>query len=246
MNGSIEEKLEAFFSSYSGFDGGNPKGLWICGIEHGGGFHDLRDIDPILEHGSWDEQYKNKNPEFTTWKYHQKSAKLLLALNAIRNDIDPIIAMAEFHEYMKKSLYAENGESFKLNLFPLAATSVDSEEWGKRYADVPTLKAKQSYYEWCRSGGRFKFLRSQRKKFSPPVILGTGITFEPCFVSAFGFEGVQRETYFPENTNRKMEWGIYRGEGSTLIVTHFFGGRYGINSNRLLVEVARKIAEFDR
>ena len=241
-------ELADFLASYAGMDGGRPESsIWICGIEYGGGFEDLGSgLAPITAHGSWDAGFKQMHPDFVYWPYHQKVAKLMVALRALRHGARDEPATDGWREYLSRDLYAPDGETFKLNLYPLASPSVTARGWAEAYGSIPALRDKPTYHETCRSL-RFPFIREIRHRFAPRLILGTGRTYVHRFVEAFGFEGRTPESVTLEAAGARRACTVYRDQTGTLVVSPFLGGRFGINSDALAIELAKVLArELDR
>lgn len=148
--------------------------------------------------------------------------------------------LTAYRAHMESELYAEDGDSFKLNLFPLPSPSVTSSAWGAAYRSHGRLGNKAAYYEHCRKV-RCPTLRELRHRYRPRVIVGTGKTFRDDFAAAFGFEGEPRQIDISSPNGATRTLSRYSDQGTLLYVTPFFGGRYGLNSNALLVELARTI-----
>ena len=236
-------QLEGFIGSFSGCDGGNPQNphnVWVCGIEPGGKPERIESLMPELTPACWDEQFRRAHSDWPRWQYHRKVSKLLVALQSLKQERGKTPVLDGWKEYMETRLYAKDGDCFKLNLFPFSSPTVSSKDWSA-YAPITGGMSKKEYYEMCR-GQRFKFFRTQREKYSPAVIIGTSTVFERDFVDAFGFGGIEVKTQTLKDEQGRQRRCCSRTDGtSTLIVTPFFGGRYGINSNGLLIELAKWI-----
>lgn len=247
MNPS-DEQIKAWLASYSGVDGGDPHApVWVCGIEHGGECEPLADpLVPEMCPGAWTDDYKRSHPDYPKWQYNQKVAKLLVAVRALHEHghVDPHIA--GWREYIRDDLYAVRDDiripSFKLNLFPLSSRSVEDRDWADAYGAHASLRDKAAYRELCRKGGRFEFLRAQRARFRPKVVIGTGITFSDDFALAFGFNGSREEFEIRDGRQNQRRCHRHADATGVLIVTPFFGGRHGVNSNGLLVDLAQHVA----
>lgn len=249
MAGAVSrDELNAYLASWAGCDGGNPKGIWICGIEYGGGSTTIeeemagyRACDGYRQvPRGWDTACREKHPLYKHWQYHQKVAKLMLALRALRaggkagdSSIDAI------HEYMRGELYARDGQTFKLNLYPFPSPSVDPGKWLQAYSASVGLSSKQAYYKLC-ADERFPFLRKQRREYEPRLIIATGKTFRDSFAEAFGF-GSDYESFDVEAGNATRRCYLYADGESSLLVTPFLGGRYGLNSDVLLLGLAKEV-----
>lgn len=241
MNDMTKE-LNEFLGSYSGIDGGNPKAsIWICGIEHGGN-SELPEgpLKPEFKWPSWGDDFRRDHPDYKNWQYHQKVAKLMVALRELRSKPVSPPKIDGWGEYLEDELYVFNGDCSKLNLFPLSSPSVVSPAWQTSYSKRLGLESKVAYYERCRDI-RFPFLRKVREEFKPKVILGTGKTFRKDFAHAFGFEPEWHEHLEINDGCRRRDCYVYEDADGLLIVCPFFGGRYGINSDGLLIELAKLI-----
>lgn len=243
--GDGDQDFDRFIGSFAGVDGGNPDAdLWICGIEHGGALEDLgTKLQPEPHPGAWTPEFRADHPDFYRWQYHQKVAKLLIALEALLSgdDANPDLSPHAYRPYMAEKLYVEGGRNFKLNLFPLASPYVRSDAWAQAYRSHPYLEDKSTYYQRCREK-RFPFFRQIRAQHAPKVIIGTGVTFKDAFASAFGFDGQPDEFVLSTSDPVARRCFRYQEEGAALYVTPFLGGPHGLNSNALITELARVIA----
>lgn len=243
MDDMRKKRVDEFLASYSGMDGGNPNApIWVCGIESGGKFESLeKSLNPDSKWSSWDAEFKSNHPRYSTWQYHRKVAKLMVALDQLENypESPPVLGRDKWKQYMEDKLYVDGGENFKLNLFPLSSPRVGAPEWETEYSKHLDIQSKSAYYKRCNEV-RFPFLRELRAKFNPEIILGTGKTFKNCFASAFGFDKEQDHKEINDGAHI-LECYMYSDGNGLLIVSPFFGGRYGVNSNGLLIELAKLI-----
>ena len=242
MNAGLSDSIDAFMASYAGIDGGNPKAsIWICGIEHGGDFESLKmPLRPEHNLSSWDDDFRSQHPEYCTWQYHRKVAKLMVALRDLQGNFSrPSPPEDAWRQYLKDELYVSGGESFKLNLFPLSSPSVNSSKWREFYSEHLGFESKDCYYKRCRNV-RFPFLNKIREEFRPHIVLGTGKTFRSDFSHAFGFDE-NSEICIKIGKTSQRDCYLYEDNYGVLIVCPFFGGRYGINSDELLFDLAKLI-----
>lgn len=229
--------LNNFLASWTGCDGGNPQAkIWICGIEHGGACEPDTPLLKECEPGAWDKTFKATHPDFRTWQYHQKVAKLMVAIERLRKHPRTDRLAENYRTYMEERLYVRGGDTFKSNLFPFSSPSTSSSDWEQAYTSVLGM-TRNEYGAFCRQD-RFSFLAEQRQKYAPRVVIGTGKTYRDDFARAFGFLTVSSE---PFSIGSRVCWR-YKDQRSTLIVTPFFGGRYGMNSDGLLEELAKEVA----
>lgn len=236
------EQMNAYLASFTGIDGGNPRGpIWICGIEYGGEFDAPgEDLKPEIEPAAWGPAFRAKHPRYYKWPYHQKVAKLLVSLRRLRTDPAKEPDLDSWRLYMATELYDRAGDSFKLNLFPFSSPRVQTAGWDEAYRLLPGIDSKAAYYNLCR-GVRFRFLEKLRGTFQPRVIVGTGKGFQEDFASAFGFAGKNFEEVMLQHDGSTRVCFLYRDGSCTLIVCPFLGGPYGLSSDGLIRELAKLI-----
>lgn len=240
-------RIEAYLASHAGNDGGNPSsGLWICGIEFGGDFDPPEaGSQPELEPNHWSEEHLKRYPDSVKAQYHQKAAKFLVALEQIRQDPSRRPILDGWRDYVANRLYTRGGASFKLNLFPFSSPTVKASGWWEAYGTRFCFKNKGEYFEACREL-RFKFLRENRDKYNPRIILGTGKTHLKDFASAFGFKSAESQSVRLSGGGSTRECYLLRQNASTMVVCPFFGGRYGINSDVLILELAKLVSSEEK
>jgi transcriptional activator of eps genes len=236
-----QARFDAFLASYAGCDGGNPAAdVWVCGIEHGGELEDISSgLTPDLEPSTWSDSYKAEHPTYTKWPYNQKVAKIFVSLKSDRAGKE--LRPNEWRSYLASRLYVPGGDSFKLNLFPLASRKVTDASWEKTYREHPFLASKQHYVERCRQV-RFPFFAAKRRQYHPRVVLGTGKGFTADFVSAFGFMDAPYRRCVLGEENGGRECVVYTQGDSHLVVSPFLGGPSGVNRNVHLSELGRLIS----
>jgi transcriptional activator of eps genes len=235
------EDVDRFLASFAGVDGGNPKApVWVCGIEFGGGLDDLSESLQPQSLGSWDDKLRQSS-EARRWQLHQKVAKLMTAIRSLRMASDQKVSLDDWRRYRDEELYSEGGDSFKLNLFPLSSHAVRDEDWDAAYRDQPVLSRKETYYEHCREK-RFPLFASLRREHKPGVIVGIGVEKRADFATAFGFDPNKFEERTISAGGRVKTCYCMHDGGTTLIVSPFFDGR-NLNSDALLVELARLVVQ---
>lgn len=233
----VENAFAKWATGFSGCDGGNPGGsTWICGIEYGGGetegkfqFTDV--TEPAYVGG---EIYDRG--DFLKYRYNWKAVKLLAALDGrdVKN-------YAKFYE--DRQCFNRQSDYFKLNLFPLGFRNTSHSHWTEWIATKTGIPTKDEYLRWC-IAHRFPALRSWVEKYSPKLVVCTGITYADWFHEAFGEED---DRIIDTTAGGKLVRSFVTNGGKTLIaVTYFFGGRYGLKSDPELAATAKHIAELTK
>lgn len=242
-----KEKQELNFkdwaTGYSGIVGGNLKGkLWFCGIEYGGFDNELKFELPEENQQSykglpcWDEKtVLLDNIGRNGLKYDYKCAKLA----CLYFDL-PI---EEYKTYFNKKLYYHNGNTFKLNLYPLAFRNISAENWTELCAKKTGFSDKSSYQKWCQIN-RFSNLKLLVSKHKPDVLICTGKTFEEDFKKAFlinGNEDFISEVHTLDSKNRKFNFKFYMSGKTLVVITPHLAGPWGLNSDESIKILANVI-----
>jgi hypothetical protein len=243
----VNKEFADWAVGFSGFDGGNPAALiWISGIEWGG------DDKPILwpneytfqdEEGKYipcrNERYRVKYPNYLSYRFDQKVAKLLVNLFGEQ------VGCNDYKDYMEQYLYTENGHCFRLNLYPLNAPKSNDELWTKDYYELTGFPTKILYWAWC-TENRFPFLKQLVEKYSPKVIIGTGSTFRRDYILAFAEPSLIFTRNRIENiqsTKFNVEMVTTNSGKTNLLITPFFG-QGGIMSDSGIDGLAMIINQF--
>jgi len=224
---NVNKEFADWAVGFSGFDGGNPSApVWISGIEWGG------DDKPVLwpkeftfrnEEGEHipcrNEEYRAKYPNYLSYRFDQKVAKLLVNLFGKQ------VGCNDYKSYMEQYLYTENGHCFRLNLYPLNAPKSNDELWTKDYYELTGFPTNILYWAWC-TENRFPFLKQLMEKYSPKVIIGTGSTFRRDYILAFAessmiFTG--NPTPSIQNSKFTVEEVVTNYGKTRLLITPFFG-----------------------
>jgi hypothetical protein len=261
-NQAPESKLNGKFKewacSFSGCDAGNPKSpIWLSGIEWGFGKERTDSAEQYTLNLT--NYYSKELPEeinkgfyagltktyemggkSLTYQYGQKVAKLYTVIQG--KDI------SQSTEIAKNSM---GSEIFRLNLYPIAFPNEGDELWDNfNLANITGLQSKQIYRTWCFLH-RFPWIADQVRLYKPKLLIGTGIGYLTDFIVSFGgsnlAEFIHKETIIgdpakPETSTRTMYWTKIN-EHTTIVVTPFFGGIYGLNSDALLQTFGKKISE---
>ena len=237
----------------SGCDGGQPTAkTWLCGIEWGSGSYDdgiyyRQELTEEIDRGSckpdpdsrydWEKSIKGRSP------FGRGFAKLYAALEG-EEDVGRYRALI-------RSKTWDGSEVFKLNLYPIAFDSDDPVLW-KDYGlhRITGFEEKYAYQAWCMFK-RFKFFRRLKKENKPKEIICVGVGYFREFLLAFGAQaehcwGIRSEAITPispGNKNRPRRYHWTRLGDTNLIVIPFFSGSNGLNSDYLLREMGRRIAD---
>jgi len=251
----ITDRFINFATGPGGIPGGNPDGkLWFCGIEFGKvdpnePIYYYLYLDPSSGVPCWTEKFKNKyhhtNKElgknYTIWQFNQKQAKIARAY--MTGSLDG------WYDYLKDRFYAHDGETFGVNLYPLAFHDVSDDLWSKAHYRETGFPSKTEYMAWC-SQHRFPKLKQRLTKHSPKALVCTGNAFKRMFLLAFAdsidqiFDDKinERPVYTRRGNPVNVEW-LYINSGKTLMVITPFLGRGGLMSDASLMELAKLLRE---
>lgn len=241
QNTSVEPEFEKWAKGFSGMDGGNLEAdLWFCGIEFGGG-HDCEisfneRYSYKDESGQkipcWNDNFRNENNDYyTTWQYNQKVAKVVCQFLYDSPE--------DYKKYMDK-LFTENGETFKMNLYPMNFLNNDDMLWEEKHYNKTGFPNKQIYRAWCMLN-RFEHLKGLVEKYEPKILVCTGNSLKRDFLLAFA----PKDSLFDINLCKREQVDKYRCEwfkindGKTSVIITPFFGQGGIMSNNGLIELAR-------
>jgi len=261
LNNKLNGKFKEWACSFSGCDAGNIQSpIWISGIEWGFGkkrtesdqeYADKlkkyysEELPEEISKGFYEGRYKNyeMGNEALTYQYGQKVAKLYTAIQG--KDISESIEIAKS---------SKGSEIFRMNLYPISFPNEGDELWDKYGLEgITGLQSKQIYRTWCFLH-RFPWIAEQVKQHKPKLLIGTGIGYLTDFIVSFGgsnlAEFINKETIIgdpanPKTSTRTMYWTKIN-EQTTIVITPFFGGVYGLNSDALLRAFGNKINDISR
>ena len=175
--------------------------------------------------------------EVITYKYGISFAKLYQAIGG-----------KEVKDYESVANLSEDNKLLKLNLYPINFKSTDS-PWKKYNLHKTTgFEHKYLFNTWC-FFNRFRFFVELRKKHNPKLIICTGVSYLCDFLMFFGgsenINPLQTGELKAASKNNQYPRTYYyvQIDKTLLVVTPFFSGRYGLNSNYLLQTMGEKIAE---
>lgn len=233
----VTDSFAKWAGAFSGCDGGDPTGIWLCGIEFGQGHTEanLNLEENLSEPGyvggdGWEDWEVKKFPKH---QYNQKALKLLCALAG--HDVSKY---REFYE--TERCFSKNSGYFKLNLYPIGFKDTSPTQWKPWHTDRTGFETKDEYKVWCRKN-RFPVLRGWVEKYSPKLIVCTGMSIRGEFFEAFADDP---QGCVQEDCAGKGIWFAAANAGRTLVVvTYFLGGRYGLKSDAELSTTGRRLAE---
>lgn len=227
------EELDAYFSSYAGMEGGNiGAAIWLCDKEP----HLLAAgaaVAPAHEPPAWDAAFRERHRhDMPRWQTHQRLARIMAATRAAT--LRETIPALDWHAYFERHLYAPGGWEFKLNLYPLPKPQHMDLSQIETFRRNPYLSPNWRYVDFCRQGGRFRFIAELRRRMRPKVILCTGQAEEEEFLLALGFQGVPCSEHRLQPADLVKTLRVYSHEGTRLVICPKVGGPTGINSDTLL------------
>ena len=142
----------------------------------------------------------------------------------------------------------KDSEIFKMNLYPIAFPNTDDGLWDKYgLTKITGLPSKEIYRTWCFLH-RFPAINKQVTNYSPKYIIATGISYLTDFVVCFSGEKsdemIHKEEIKPQSEANKSTRNFYwrrLNQKTILVVTPFFGGPNGMNSDYLLQQLGERI-----
>jgi len=247
-----KKRFSDWAASLEGFDGGNIRGpIWFCGIEFGVGPEALKRTSILgkrqyyykvgdMAVPCWDDrhiEWATESGAIKRWPFNRKITRVACSY---LGDKTPPAA------YMRNELFRQDGQTFKLNLYPLRFANIRS-DWTPEHKKVTGLPNKLVYQAWCMEH-RFPVLKSLVHRFRPRVLICTGNTHRGDFMDAFHPEGrfgeVDKYRIAGSNRHRSVV-GFWLNDGSTLVlITPFFGqgGLMSTKSLESLGRLARRVA----
>jgi hypothetical protein len=242
-----------------GINGGNPQGdLWFCGIEFG--LH--RDHRPSValddqaedrvQRGcslpAWTDTYLEvvRGAHGSAWTpvdslpFMQKMARIVLGWHGEESP-----DLGDVKKYVRTKLSRPGGETFQLNLYPVAVNSAADNAFDGDCEQVIGLPNKRAYRLWCRDN-RFPRLGELVRRYQPRVLVAVGSTFEEDYRLAF-LEPPQRYASPAPQLQFNVagrEVPIFKIAGTrTLLAITPFLGQGGLMANADLATVGKRLRE---
>ncbi len=247
----INKEFEKWAKGYSGFDGGNPNGkIWLCGIEWGGESPtELEEIKKLFDEDVSEIPTgyinHNVNLDLPKFQYNYKFLKVMSTIkgeNFLKNGSNS----TKIKEILKKfndeeKCFTKDSNYLKLNLLPFNFPNVDKSNWNEMYESITGHKTKKEYMSWSLEE-RFKMFQGLLQVYSPTLIITVGKTYFENYKNAFGYSKEEFTVKKFECKNNK-EYKYFHDEINNRLIINlpFFSGRYGLNSNCLLIETGKII-----
>ncbi|OUR95744.1 hypothetical protein A9Q84_14680 [Halobacteriovorax marinus] len=228
----INEEFKDLALSHYGYDGGNLKSdIWFSGLEWGGGI-DLEELILDIKKGalvipnSVDTLEERKR--FLKYPFDRKILKILSYI------LDH--GVSNYRKMINEdiSAYSSQGPIMKFNLYPISFKNTSPEFWSEAFYHLTGFPTKELYMAWVQIN-RFKFFNKLVTDNNPKIIVCAGTSYKKDFLMAFG--GIDSLFMKPEKTmilEGKSNVEVYKSSLSSncrLIITPFFGNRYGINKD---------------
>ncbi|TNF28710.1 MAG: hypothetical protein EP319_08470 [Deltaproteobacteria bacterium] len=231
-NIAVNEDFKNLALSHYGYDGGNLESdLWFSGIEWGGGIN-VNELKKDIQKAPFLVPFVddlNGRKKYLKYQFDRKLLKILVT--ALGKNV------TDYHKEVLPSsgAYSSTGPMFKLNLYPISFKNTSPEHWTKEIYDLTGFPTKELYMGWIQQE-RFEFFNNLVKEHKPKVIVCAGISFKKDFLLAYG--GIDSVFDKPIHKlklgNKKSPVEVYESRitnDTKLVITPFFGNRYGINRN---------------
>ena len=250
----VDSNFSKWACSLTGCDGGDieKSKIWVSGIEWGhskekgqsqdefdSSFRKYYAEDLGVEMSANGKQTKNVYDiaKETNSQFGRTLAKLYAVIEG--HDIS---------DYQQVAKASDGTEIFKMNLYPIAFPDTADHYWNVlKLEEITGIQTKELYRVWC-CLNRFPHFAKLVTDNEPSVIIGTGVSYLTQFALAFGsdggIDGFERITFKPESDKNGRDRDIYVGligKSTLLVVTPFFGGPSGLNSDYLIQMVGDEI-----
>ena len=237
----LEKKVIDWACSLSGCDGGNLNApIWISGIEWGGGDEEYytKQLPEEIENGKYTPGKIYNWKDSLKYKYGISLAKLIASYNGF--DI------SEYKNFVDR---CSGNEIFKLNLYPIAFKSTTDDAWEKyNLPELIGFQEKNLFKTWCFLH-RFPKIANMVKKYSPKIIICTGVDYLNDFFSCYaGHIDIETPINYLEiqpasesNSHKRRLYWSKINKNTTLCVVPFFSGVYGLNSDDILQKFGHEL-----
>lgn len=239
---SLFHKFALGFYGCDGGDLGSPsnKSIWACGIEWGGR-EDPATMEDFFRDEYKAEEYSKSCPVYERWQHNLEynyNWQLMKILSAIAGG--NVGEYKKFAEEIKPFTKGSAGY-FKMNLYPLAFKDTSHEHWTEKLYKVTGFETKPQYIEWVQKN-RFPVIRSWTEKYSPKLVLCTGITYKHEFYQAFGVNDPSRmkEEIIDE---RSLAYGVNKQGTLVAVIPFMVGSPYGLLKNTSIQKFGQRIRE---
>ena len=236
---SIRKQFEKWAKCYySGFEGGNLKApYWFCGIEYGGEFK-FNKIEQFVVGDSMTETFKcikgNKIPYWEEnhdkgYRYSEKVAKFVCLMK------EGVIDNWRQH---RGNLYTRDGDTFKMNLFPINFLKDKDELWTEEYQKRLEFNDKPEYRDWCKEN-RSPFLNNIVVINKPRLLICTAKTYKKLYKDTF----LEKDRTLKEHTLKETYYSAKRRDSGTVVIITPFFGKGGIMEDSDYVELSNLAKE---
>lgn len=249
----MTDKFNEWAKSLSGCDGGNEDAkVWISGIEWGYGkgksqseedyqkstlnYYKVTLPDEISK-GKFSHGTNYDWMQHITYPFGVSVAKLYAGINGIQ--------ISNYKKYVKD---LNGSELFKMNLYPIAFRNINASLWDTYgLKSITGFDSKETYRLWCFLN-RFPAISEYVNQKSPDLIICIGLSFLYdfflCFAGSNSNINIFEEKIFPNSSDeRRYYWALSSNKKTLIFVIPFFSSQSGLNSDKLLEEMAKIISE---
>jgi len=246
------EKYQETAQSFAGCDGGNlDSEIWFCGMEWG--FHgEMKDgeladecLVPQYRHGGWNDTLEkwDDDAEKSGWEWEDSLASPTNAkIGWFLNDYFNLGGFCSENDWLVKNKLFFNdpkGIGFKLNMFPLPLRGRANINWSDEIKEKTGFGSFDQYRIWTVQN-RGKFFQNLLHQHKPKRIICTGISEFENFCDFWGIKDFSTGKWIEGITTNTTFW-VGENDKTQIIVTRFFGGRWGVSSYSMMEELVRSI-----
>ena len=147
--------------------------------------------------------------------------------------------------YVREQLCRLDGDTFQLNLYPVAFNNTSDSEFDDRYRALTGFDSKTAYRLWCREH-RFPRLRALVRDHAPAALICVGSTYEEDYRLAF-LDPPQRwsspsHSFVLPRAQRDVRVFRLEQEGTLVAITPFLG-QGGIMANSDLAYLGLRLRQ---
>jgi len=239
------QNLGRYLASYVGMEGGNPRSkIWFCDVAPHPAMPGLQGpLEPAFTPPAWNDCFrKSYGTQMGKWLGHQRIAKVMASF--VSNLQGRHAGARDWENYFRASLYCPDGNEFKINLYPLPLRPRMGISWRDACGDGPLLMRKAQFVDVCHSGGRFAFLRTITRNWSPRVVVCINKTYSSQYIDAFGLARLRPQVEVLQPADLSVKLIVYQDAHTRWVLCPPLAGPLGMASDTQLNSFGELLASW--